>query len=272
MKTLTITRNVRSDRPPGLWGVVKTSYEVYGISRMTMNDSGDWQQLAVPDVWRHNPTELKFADGREKPQFTPMDEAFQHWLFRWNVEKYLRRRFASDEEYRIYWRTLGSNHQLVRWFTTLLDSKRVVTNKAGLDNCANFISGERLDGDLPKYSNVVTARWLAKVLALETRNIRQDGECISLEVINHSKGYLELNPYDHPHLFFEPVQSGRRKLADGTVDETLIEPFPQFEPTRPILPAILPFDHRTWMPVQFVRVLAANERTPGTYEFLGRNW
>jgi len=261
MRTLTVIRN---NVPKG---VVKTSYEVYGISRMTMNDSGNWQQLAVPDVWRHNPTVIN-----DKPQFVSMDEKFQHWLFRWNVEKHLRERFTSHDAYMTYWKSLPSNHQYIRWFTTLLDSKRVVTNKMGLDNCANFISKERLDWDLPKYSNVITARWVAKIMDLQTREIRQDGECISLECINHSQGIDHINPYDHPHLFFEPVQSGRRKNADGTVDETLIEPFPQFAPTYPILPAILPLDGRTWIPVKFFRVLQVGEIAPAPYEFRGRYW
>ena len=85
MKTITVRLGQPSApseaiRPPGDWGVVKTSYEVEGKSRMTMIDSGNWQQLAVPDVYRHNPTDLKFSNGEDKKQFVPMDEKFQHWL------------------------------------------------------------------------------------------------------------------------------------------------------------------------------------------------
>lgn len=258
-----------SPRPPGNWGVVKTSYEVYGVSRITKVSPDNWKLLAFPDVWRINPTTLKFEDGSKKPEVVEMTSDFQHWLFRLNAEKYFGKPFKDEQDYREWWASLDSKHQLIRWFTSLLTKGRSHTNVFGLDNCRNYISGANMDAELPRFSNLVTGRWVAKVLSLETRGIF-GVESISVEVINFSKGYRQFNPQDHWWLFDEPLLSGRRRNADGTVDETLLLPYPQFEPARPILPVILPVDSRAWIPVEIFRVLHPEEKTPGKYEFPGR--
>lgn len=184
-------------------GRVLDSIEVYGMSRITYNEfvrerPADIKQTGLPDVWRINP-----VTNRDKT-FTPMTKDFQFWIYRINVDRIFGRKL-SDKEFSDYYLAELDGYKLkhptigqsIRDFNSLFRDIGSHTNYAGTDNSAFFIGQERMDWDLPKFSNIVTGRWVGKM----------EGD--RFVVINASKPYTHYHPFDHPWLFDEPLSTGR---------------------------------------------------------------
>lgn len=241
----------------GRFLVVKTSQEVYGVSRPTYENKQE-ATLALPDTWDLNP-----EDTRGKPHFITMTQAFCHWLFRWNVEKWLRTRFQSEQAYKSWFDAQPKDSYLIRSWKSLMKGDRAFTNRYGSDTNHDYISTNKIDDkEDMRLFNLVTGRAVFKI-------IKERTDKFGIECINFSQGFSQFNPYDHPQYFYEPIQTGRKLIGynnQGAIwDERYIMPFPQFEPTRPIMPVILPFDSVAYISKSEVRELSPYEPNPPLY-------
>ena len=241
----------------GVFVVIKTSQEVYGVSRPTHNGAVK-RFLALPDMWAITPENQKLPNGKPKPHYLVMTEDFCHWLFRLNVERHKRKKFESEQAYRD-WHTIARNknspeHQYIRWWVSLMKGDRSHTNRYGSDTNYDPISGENEGRELMRYFQVVTGRGVLKL-------VKNRGDKFGVEVINMSKGdYRNYHPDTHWWLFDQPIMTGRKQIGTDNKgspiwDENLIVQFPQFEPTRPIMPVILPYDSVGWVTSEYARLL-----------------
>lgn len=259
-------------RGDGKFFVVKTSYERYKKSRMTHNGSGDNKLMSVPDVWRINPESVILSNGKQKPDFVAMTEDIQFWIFRLNVEKFFGVGFKNEAEFRSWAGKLSKDNFFVKSYRSLFKGDRSHTNRAGSDTHWDFISKEKNNGDLMKFSNLVTGRFIGKLVSTTPKNIR-GALCYPFECINISKmNYKDTDPKEKWWLFDEPLLSGRSKILDsrgnwtGKYNENLPLPYPQFNPpSRPILPVMLPYDDVAWIDASIIRILDDYEPTPSKY-------
>jgi hypothetical protein len=64
-----------------------------------------------------------------------------------------------DVDFKFNWRLLNSDQKerITRWFNSMFDDHRFLTNDKGVNNCRNYITGERLNSDYPKAWEVACA-------------------------------------------------------------------------------------------------------------------
>lgn len=232
---------------------VMDSVEAYGMDRQSYNEkqlgSRDWDVRSVPDVWRYAP-----ANAAQKPDFVRMDETFQHWLFQINLERYIGRRFF-DGEYRAFWEkeleAYKKNREAspyITWWNQLFHSGRAFTNKAGVDQYKNYIAGENLDADFPKYFHIITGRFVGKLVHSDRMingTVHSGMECIDI-----SRPYTDIHPFTHPHLFDQPIVTGRDVIFDKGGYQTVgywWRIFHQFG-QQVVIPFCLPHDWIAYYP------------------------
>lgn len=230
---------------------VMNSIEVYGMDRQTWNEEGSLVPRfdSVPDVWRINPDK-----GGGKPDFVYMTEDIQHWIFRINTERFMGYRFKSEVEYRDWWRKLsksGTNKSVfIQWWQQLFKGDRSHTNRAGVDTCWDFIGENNQGAQLPKFSNLVTGDYVGKVVQSTPRNVL-GVPYIAFECINVSKkDYRNYHPFTHPHLFDQPIVTGRTLVKDKggwTITGYWKRIFHHFD-KKVVLPVMLPMDSEAWYP------------------------
>jgi len=231
---------------------VKDSIELYGVDRQTYNEKqlGSFKPSidSVPDVWRYNP-----ANGAGKPDFVSMTEDIQHWIFRVNVERYMGTRFATDTDYREWWsklvKTGAKKSVFIEWWNQLFAGDRSHTNRAGVDTCRNYITGENMTADFPKFSNVVTGRFVGKLADGSPRNV-SGALCRPLHCISAKEDYKQYHPFTHPHLFDQPIVTGRTLVQDksGWVNQGYWWRVFYHFGKKVVLPFILPADTVAWYP------------------------
>lgn len=219
---------------------VLDSIELYGKSRPTYTEDEKGKPrvktiLGLPDVWRINPV---VTAG--KPQGVQMTAEFQHWIYRINCEWMRGARFANDTEYRVFWlnelrefkQKIGG--QTIKDFNSLFRSKASHVNFAGVDIYENAITGANKGAGWPIYSNIVTGRWVG-LLKAEGSN--------QFHVINASRPFTHFNPWEHPHLFDEPLNTGREFVGDTNIlkRDDLRKSYDDFG-GRVVLPVMLPAD------------------------------
>ena len=127
----------------GVFAVIKTSQEVYGVSRPTYNDAVK-RFVALPDMWAITPENQQLPNGKPKPYYSVMTDDFCHWLFRLNVERYKRKKLESKQAYR-EWYAVAKNrnnpeYQYIRWWFSLMKGDRSHTNRYGSDTNYDPIS------------------------------------------------------------------------------------------------------------------------------------
>lgn len=247
---------------------LKDSIELYGKDRLTYNEAGkapNFEEKGVPDVWRIG------VDGKRPLDHVALTEDLQHWIFRINLEMYQGARFASEQAYRDYWRSMPKSNQLVGWFTSVLRGNGSHTNRAGFGEkpkgnipARNYISGENPENGVPKFFHIVTGRWVARKSRDVTKNIA-GVKCLPLEVINISKGdYRNYHPFTHPYLFDRPLITGRNMVKDPKGGVKILSyfraPYSQFG-NRVTLPVMLPFDNEGWIPVS--QIVEPSDIEPG---------
>lgn len=245
---------------------VKDSVELYGKDRQSYNEeklgSRDWDVKSVPDVWRYAP-----SNAAQKPDFIRMDEAFQHWVFEINLERYIGRRFFEGE-YRAFWekelaeykKNRESGSPYITWFNQLFNSGRAFTNKAGVDQYKNYIAQENLDADYPKLFHIVTGRFVGK-LANTSRMIA--GTLHSgIRCINTFEPYFHYHPFDQPWLFDQPIVTGRDVIYDKggyIVTGYWWRVFHQFG-KQVVIPFALPYDDIAYYPTD--RLIIPSDQEP----------
>lgn len=217
------------------FGRVLDTIEAHGMSRITYNEfirdhPVDPKQMGLPDVWRINP-----VTNRDKT-FTPMTREFQFWIYRCNVDRMFGYKL-SDQEFDNFYQNELEGYKLrypyvgqsIRDFNSLFRDIGSHTNYAGTDNSAFFVGQERLDWDLPKFSNIVTGRWIGKM----------EGD--KFLVINASKPFTHYHPFDQPWLFDEPLSTGRifRSGTNIILRDDVRRSYNDFR-DRVVMPVILP--------------------------------
>lgn len=249
--------NKSKPRGEGRFLVVKTTQEVVGVSRPTREGKQE-STLALPDTWDVVPE----VTG-SKPHFITMTEDFCHWLFRWNVEKWFRKPFETEEAYRSWFAWQPKDSYLIRAWKSLMKGDRAFTNRFGSETCHDYISTNKADDkEDMRLFNLVTGRAVFEI-------IKERSDKFGVACINFSQGFRQYNPYDHPQYFYEPIQTGRSLIGynnQGVIwNEKLLLPFPQFEPTRPIMPIILPLDSVAFISKAECRELDPYEANPPLY-------
>lgn len=230
---------------------IMDSLLLYGISRPTFNERAFNKPImedvrTLPDVWRINP-----AASAGKPDFVSMTEDIQHWIFRINVEVLQGYLFQSENEYRAFWKSLPPTHQLIKWFTSIFKGDRSHTNKAGSDTHRNYISGGNPSAEPMKFFQIVTGLWVGELESDRIQNV-QGEKCLPLRVINISeRDYRNYHPFTHPHLFDQPLLTGRDIIKDKgglKIIREFRESYSQFN-RHAVLPVMLPYDSVGWYPV-----------------------
>lgn len=221
------------------------SIEVYGVDRRTYIERENGSALTasvtyLPDVWRFNPE----VTG-DKPDFIAMTERVQHWIFRCNVERVLNYRL-SDLAYKAFWRDQlyrykrdrANGSAYITWWNQLFKGDRSHTNFAGVNTRTNYIAEENMSiADLPKLSNVVTGRFVGKV-------VDQSQDEVGFECVNMSGDFEQYHPFTHPHLFDQPIVTGRDLLTDKSGTRIIgywWRVFHHFN-KRVVIPLCLPLD------------------------------
>mgnify|MGYP000864567401 FL=1 len=245
---------------------VKDSIELYGMDRQSFNEialgSRKWDAVPLPDVFRYRPSSTS-----QKPDYIRMDEPFQHWLFRVNVESFIGRRL-TDTEYQKFWQNevgkykadKNSSHLILAW-NRLLGTDTAFTNRAGYPEARNYIAQEGMEFDYPKLFHLTTGRFVGKLAHSEVTfyGYKHTG----LECINISDGYLHIHPFTHPHLFTHPIVTGRYLDYDkgGYKITGYFWRVMDYFNSQVVIPFALPFDDIAYMPTD--TLVIPSDREPG---------
>lgn len=250
---------------------VKSSWDYYGMSRPTWNEFQEGKSLratveGLPDVWRISP-----KDSRNKPDRIDLNEDRQHYLLKINLEAY-RGYTVTKEEYFDWFQSGEGVGTMVNWLTSSLTYYRSHANDAGMDNCANFLTGERLDGGLPKFAQLVTGWYNAKPIFENgqwmKRNIVNVGVGYGFHCINASlNDHWNYSPLREWWLFDRPLSTGRTIIRDKAGSrigrDDLHKPYPQFD-GKLVFPVWLPRDS-----IAFIHTPLAEPRSGGN---LNKHW
>lgn len=234
---------------------VKSSYDFYGMSRPTWNEFEKPLPLrmeveGLPDVWRVEP-----RDSKGKTDRISLDEDKQHWLLKINLEMYRGEEYTRDE-YFAWFKDVSTSEKLrqrdlmVNWLTSAMTKFRSHTNDFGMDNMANYLKGERLDHDKPKFAQLVTGWYTAQPVyengQVVKRNIAGHGECYGFKCISAKEDYWQYSPLREWWFFDMPLITGRvlgkDKSGGFIVRDDLHKPYPQFGGSL-VFPVWLPQDN-----------------------------
>lgn len=245
---------------------VKDSIELDGMDRQSFNEialgSRKWDAVPLPDVRRYRPMSTS-----QKPDFIRMDEPFQHWLFRVNVESFIGRRL-TDAEYQQFWQgevkkykaDKNSSPLILAW-NRLLGTDTAFTNRAGYPEARNYIAQEGMEFDHPKLFHLTTGRFVGKLAHSEVTfyGYKHTG----LECVNISNGYLHIHPFTHPHLFTHPIVTGRNLDFDkgGYKITGYFWRVMDYFNSQVVIPFALPFDDIAYMPTD--TLVIPSDREPG---------
>lgn len=261
--------SVRINRSPSIqedaqWLRIKSSYELYGKSRPTYNNvplglgrDSDTQTewvYGLPDVFRYRVRNLLAADGSKKPDTIELDENKQHWLLKVQVDMRYGTVYSKDEYFE-WFNTSPDKHEMVSLLTSALAGDRSHTNFYGMDNSRNYLTGERMDMGLPKFSQIITGgSYVNPVLENGVpikRNLAPEGNCVGFRCIKSSADLWSISPLTNWDLFEFPAISGRLlnygKEGITIVKDNLLMPYPQFNP-KLTFPLWTYADDIAWVP------------------------
>lgn len=229
-----------------VYGRVKSTWDLRGYSRPSWNDKEagrNWifKVKSLPDMWRIS------EQTKGYPEFVRLDYERQHYLMKINAEMQLNQVFTRDE-YFTWWNDLDSEikTQYINWLTSSLADDRSHTNKYGMNNMRNYLTGERMDMDYPKFGKLITGRACVRFVMdgdlPRLRNVPGVGLCIGFECIS-ALDYWHLSPLIEWWLFDEPMITARIMIRDKSgvklVRDDLHKPFGQFD-NQLVFPMWLP--------------------------------
>jgi hypothetical protein len=197
---------------------VKTSFEVYGVSRPTYNKSAA-RFMGLPDTWQYE------GLNASENNHVVLTEALQ-WF--WYTENVKRTPNMTEQE---HWQA----------FNSLTADDRYITNFAGSTTCRVYPTGKNSDKPDMKYQTLLTANAIIEIV--DTGKVWAGHT--SFRVIDASKPFAEFTPGKHPYLWYTPYTSNRLMHENGW-DETLEYTFPQFE-EKPIVPLLMPNTDVAWI-------------------------
>ena len=245
---------------------LKDSIELYGMDRQTYTEAQNEKPVAVevegvPDVWR--------ILGRRSPDFVSMTEEIQHWIFRFNVECYMGRKFPTELDYRTWWKALGRNSTFIAWFTSMFTSDRSHTNRRGFGerfgpSAANYIAGKDLQNEPPKFQRIVTGRWVGELASAKVEYF-SGVPCLPVKVINIARGnFRDYHPMDNPEYFDQPLITGRTIVTDKGGPRIVLpywrRPYGQFA-NQAVYPVMLANEDAAWIPVS--QLVNPSDTEPG---------
>src|SRR5690606_10822497 len=238
------------------------TYELYGMSRPTYNEKKEGKPLnqkstGLPDVFRISP-----RDTKNKPDFVSMSFDLQHWMLKINLEASTGVEYTRQQYFDWFNAGGSSVNTMVNWLTSACTEYRSHTNKAGMDNSRNYLTGERYNLGEPKFAQLVTG-WFTGIALTEDgeivkRYINGIGECYAFQCINANRGdYWNYSPLREWWLFDRPLVTGRAFITDksGTriSRDNIHIPYPQFN-GRLVFPVMLPKDDVVFVPISNVVV------------------
>lgn len=154
-------------------------------------------------------------------------------------------------------------------FYSLFRDDAYATNFAGTTTRADYINGTNLNKGLPLLIPMVCGGATLKIVG-ERRIGTED--CWAIETIDSTKSYRDFNPIAHPHLFYRPTNSARRKIMrtnalgvkvwTGKWTEIFSNPFSQYR-EKAIVPIMTVGTNVAYIPKWRVKVLLNGEKAPG---------
>lgn len=251
-----------------LYFEVKSTWDMHRKSRPTYNEykAGkpiNIKALGLPDVYRLYIRNLKFSDGKNKPDFVKLDYDHAFYLVKINAEMQENRIFPSRVEFFSWWNSLSNSTRdyYAKQLTSACTDYRSHTNKFGLNNMYNPITGERAGYDNAKFAMLVTGRFIGKPI-LENGNVKQRyisgvGSCVAFECINASQDYWRYSPLREWWLFDRPLSTAREigKYPSGglyLIRDDKHEFYAQFG-EKLVFPFWLPYDSEAYIPVENLR-------------------
>jgi hypothetical protein len=161
--------------------------------------------IGVPQMVPFNP-----RDG------TKMTEEWQWFLM--NQQLYYMfglENFNEDPSYNYRHLSRDNRDRITKWFNVVFDDHRFLTNDRGVNNCRNYITGERLDKQLPMIWEVACA--VNTIELVSTRRIMtQNSEWYEVKTLKGDRppSVRDINYKTSPE--FIHVAVTWQKAANGT--------------------------------------------------------
>lgn len=245
---------------PAEYARVKSTYDLHKMSRPTYNEylKGIGVQAKVtglPDVYR-----MLHRDPNNAIEAFELDADKQHWLLKIQYDVSRNKNHTKAEYQNWYNLRTAEVTWMINQLTSSMTSYRSHTNKLGMDNMRNYLTGENMDKDLPKWAKLLTG-WACVKVIMENgkpriRPISTYGDCVEFETINAQSDYWQYSPITHPHLFDKPLTTARILHIPATgaasiVRDDLHIPYGQFN-NRLVFPVWMPDTDTAWIPVSQV--------------------
>lgn len=114
-----------------------------------------------------------------------------------------------DQDFKYNWRLLTTDQRsrFTKWFNVMFDDHRFLTNDKGVNNCRNYITGERMDGDYPKAWEVACAVNTVELVSTK-RIMTQNSEWYEIKTLvgkNRPPSLREVNYLTTPELIHTAV-------------------------------------------------------------------
>ena len=152
-------------------------------------------------------------------------------------------------------------------FKSLFRNDAYATNKFGTTTCADYINGTNLNKGLPRLIPMVCGGATLKPLGEKTIF---GISCWEIQTINCLGDYRFYNPLEHPWLFYQPINSARRKIMDannnwtGKWMEFFSNPFSQFG-EKSIVPLMTYGTNIGYIPKYRCQIIKARQPIPNKF-------
>ena len=248
--------------PSGKFGVVNLDYD-----QSWFMDSGKWAGKWVTHLSRCTrngvggntinglPATARFMVAGGIPDTVDLHSDLQLW---WHGLCRERIPGTSDEEAKASWRSLTSGTGM---------AARFMTDFAGTDTHADYVSGHNLDKGPAKAKPMVTGGAILKIIG---ERVVGGTDCWIVEAIDPVGNYRQFNPRDHFWLFFYPTISLRKPIFDTKGNfvkflEYLSIPFPQYKDNAlaPVFGAAGRSEN--YQPKSRMKIIDINQPLPSPY-------
>jgi hypothetical protein len=260
MSIIASFNGVHVEYAPADFARVKSTYDLHKMSRPTYNE---WQKglnvqsktTGLPDVYR-----MLHRDPSNAAESVELDADKQHWLLKIQYDISRNKNHTKAEYQNWYNLRTAEVTWMINQLTSSMTSYRSHTNKMGMDNMRNYLTGENMDKGLPKWAKLLTGWACVKVIKEDgkprIRPITVYGDCVEFEAINAKSDYWQYSPVTHRHLFDAPLTTARILNIPTTGAATIIRddlhiPYGQFN-NRLLFPLLMPDVSTAWIPVRQV--------------------
>jgi len=248
--------------PAGKFGVVNLDYD-----QSWLMDSGKWAGQWVTHISRPTrngtmgvvingaPATARFMVAGGMQDTIDLHHDLQLW---WHKLCWDRIPSTPELEAQMAWRSLTSGSGM---------QARFMTDYAGTDSMADYVSGRNLDKGPAKAKPLVCGGAILKIIG-ERRVGGTD--CYVVEAIDPIGNFQQYNPYDHWWLFFYPTISRREPTWDAKGNltgflEYLSIPFPQYK-DKVVVPVFgADGQAENYQPKSRMRIIDISQGLPSPY-------